>query len=319
MEGPWTRDEASASGQVFEDRICALLTEQSRGHLHVFRPLLDRGVDALLHRLSDGAYIPVQAKSRSSLKRGQVPLVVAAESVRDDLVVMIAGEIVEAGLGPMMLVVPTPDFRRLALLTTADGAPVYSMSFSLNPQSKSRWRPWMFSSDRLVETFGVPLGLPAPAIAEEVPRPRRSPLGFLGESEVVRRLAEAEQLNLFRPFPDSETVELAVRHLASGHVVGLQIKTVSVDTANPNPAVDIYISSFRPSPTTYFTVLAWIPDERRFHEECLLIPSQDLLEFVRSDGVHYKFDFQPGSKNQPRLDKYRRHLIDLCAEIESLL
>ena len=319
MEGPWTRDEASASGQVFEDRICALLTEQSRGHLHVFRPLLDRGVDALLHRLSDGAYIPVQAKSRSSLKRGQVPLVVAAESVRDDLVVMIAGEIVEAGLGPMMLVVPTPEFRRLALLTTADGAPVYSMSFSLNPQSKSRWRPWMFSSDRLVETLGVPLGLPRPAIAEEVPRPRRSPLGFLGESEVVRRLAEAEQLNLFRPFPDSETVELAVRHLASGHVVGLQIKTVSVDTANPNPAVDIYISSFRPSPTTYFTVLAWIPDERRFHEECLLIPSQDLLEFVRSDGVHYKFDFQPGSKNQPRLDKYRRHLIDLCAEIESLL
>jgi hypothetical protein len=319
MEGPWTRDEASASGQVFEDRICALLTEQSRGHLHVFRPLLDRGVDALLHRLSDGAYIPVQAKSRSSLKRGQVPLVVAAESVRDDLVVMIAGEIVEAGLGPMMLVVPTPDFRRLALLTTADGAPVYSMSFSLNPQSKSRWRPWMFSSDRLVETFGVPLGLPAPAIAEEVPRPRRSPLGFLGESEVVRRLAEAEQLNLFRPFPDSETVELAVRHLTNGHVVGVQIKTVSVDAANPNPAVDIYISSFRPAPTTYFTVLAWIPDERRFHEECLLIPSEDLLEFVRTDGVHYKFEFQPGSTNQPRLDKYRRHLTDLCAEIETLL
>ena len=100
MEGPWTRDEAGASGQVFEDRVWALLTEQSRGHLHVFRPLLDRGVDALLHRLSDGAYIAVQAKGRSSLRRGQVQLLVAAESVTDDLVVIIGGEIVDGGLGP---------------------------------------------------------------------------------------------------------------------------------------------------------------------------------------------------------------------------
>src|SRR6202171_3473016 len=61
MEGRGTRGEPTASAQVFEDRIWALLPEQSRGHLHVFRPLLDRGVDALLHRLSDGAYIPLPA------------------------------------------------------------------------------------------------------------------------------------------------------------------------------------------------------------------------------------------------------------------
>src|SRR2546426_11017983 len=100
MEGPWTRDEASASGQVFEDRVWALLMEQSRGHLHVFRPLLDRGVDALLHRLADGAYIPVQAKGRSSLRRGRVQLLVAAESVTDAHVVIVAGGGVEGGVGP---------------------------------------------------------------------------------------------------------------------------------------------------------------------------------------------------------------------------
>jgi len=319
MEGPWTRDEASASGQVFEDRICALLTEQSRGHLHVFRPLLDRGVDALLHRLSDGAYIPVQAKGRSSLRRGQVQLLVAVESVTDDFVVIIGGEIVDGGLGPKMLVVPTPDFRRLALLTTARGVPEYSMSFGRNPRSNSRWLPWLVSADRLVEKFGLPLGLPALAIAEELPQLRRGPLGFLGESEVVRQLAEAEHLNLFRPFPDLETVELAVRHLKTGHVVGLQIKTVSVDAVYPNRPVDIRTSSFRPAPTTYFTVVAWMPEERRFHEECLVFPSEVLLEFARPAGSHYKFEFQPGSKKQPRLDKYRRSLSDLCTEIESLL
>ncbi len=319
MKGPWTRKEASASGQVFEDRICALLTEQSRGNLHVFRPLLDRGVDALLHRLSDGAYVAVQAKGRSSLDEGEVKLLVAAESVTDDLVLIIGGEIVDGGLGPSMLVVPTPDFRRHALLTTANGVPEYSMSFGMKPRSNSRWLPWLVPSDRLVERFGVPLGLPAVAIAEELPRLRRGPLGFLGESEVVRQLAEAEQLNLFRPFPDSETVELAARHLKNGHVVGLQIKTVSVDAANPNRPVEIRISSFRPAPTTYFTVVAWMPLERRFHDQCLVIPSEELLEFARTDGLHYKFDFQPGSTNQPRLDKYRRALSDLCREVESLL
>src|SRR5437879_9806560 len=115
--------------------------EQSRGHLHVFRPLLDRGVDGLLHRLSDGAYFPVQAKGRSSLRKGRVQLLVAADSVTDDHVVIVAGEGGEGGGGPLMLVIPTPDFRHHALLTTADGLPVYSMSFSMQPRSKGRWRP----------------------------------------------------------------------------------------------------------------------------------------------------------------------------------
>jgi hypothetical protein len=319
MEGPWRRGEASASGQVFEDRIWALLMEQSRGHLHVFRPLLDRGVDGLLHRLSDGAYIPVQAKGRSSLRRGRVQLLVAAESMKDDDVVVVAGEIVDGGLGPILLVVPTPDFRRRALLTTANGAPEYSMSFSLKPGSKGRWVPWLVPPDRLAEKFGVPLGLPAVAVLEEVPRLQRSPLGFLGECEVIRRLAEAERLNLFRPFPDLETVEIAVRQRGSGHVVGLQIKTVSVDAVSPNRPVDIHMSSFRPAPTTYFTVVAWTPDQREFHEECLVIPSEELLQIARPAGSHYQFEFNPGSKNQPRLNRYRRSLTDLSDEIESLL
>jgi hypothetical protein len=46
LSGPWTREDASASGQVFEFTLWALLTEQSRGQLHVFLPLADRGIDA---------------------------------------------------------------------------------------------------------------------------------------------------------------------------------------------------------------------------------------------------------------------------------
>src|SRR2546428_4537444 len=201
MEGPWTRDEASASGQVFEDRVWALLMEQSRGHLHVFRPLLDRGVDALLHRLADGAYIPVQAKGRSSLRRGRVQLLVAAESVTDDHVVVIGGEIVDGGLGPRLLVVPTPDFRRLALLTTANGVPEYAMSFSMRPRSNSRWLPWLVPADLLGERLGVPPGPPAPAIAADPPPLRRGPLGCLRGKAVLPPLRRGEPLDPAVPVP----------------------------------------------------------------------------------------------------------------------
>ena len=74
MTAPWTRQEASASGQVFEFRLWALLVEQSRGGLHVFLPLADRGIDALVHRLSDGTYFRVQARGRSSLVGCEVQL-----------------------------------------------------------------------------------------------------------------------------------------------------------------------------------------------------------------------------------------------------
>src|SRR5438874_4379683 len=103
LSSPWTTDELSASGQVFEFRLWAALTEQSRGSLHVFLPLSDRGIDALVHRFSDGNYIPIQAKSRSSLDGGQVHLVVWADSLKDDDALLVSGLITEGGLGPTML------------------------------------------------------------------------------------------------------------------------------------------------------------------------------------------------------------------------
>ena len=118
MIGPWTRHETSASGQVFEFRLWAALTEQSRGQLHVFLPLADRGVDALVHRLTDGVYLEVQAKSRSTLMDGEVHLVILADSLVHDELLIVAGQLVDGGLGPMVLVIPVLDFKRLAYLST---------------------------------------------------------------------------------------------------------------------------------------------------------------------------------------------------------
>src|SRR5713101_264337 len=316
MTEGWTRAEASASGQVFEFRLWALLTEQSRGGLHVFLPLADRGGDAMVHRLSDGSYFAVQAKGRSSLVGGEVELMVWAESLAHDDVLVVSGLIVEGGLGPTVLVVPAGDFKRLADATTANGRPIYAMSFGMRPRSDSRWLPYLVPMERMVERFGL---TPVEAALEpEIGPPPmwRSDLGFLGESEVTRRLAESEKLNLFRPFPDSETAELVVRHQASGRVVGLQVKTVGIDSAHPAATVTALASSLRTSPTTYFVVLAWRRDDRRFHDECLLIPSEKLRAIAGEDSFgHIKFEWHPGSVAKGGLDPFPYRLERPCETI----
>jgi hypothetical protein len=321
MTEPWTGREASASGQVFEFRLWALLTEQSRGGLHVFLPLADRGIDALVHRLSDGVYLPVQAKTRSVLIDGEVHLVVWADSLQDDKALLVGGLITEGGLGPTMLVVSEGDFKRLANLSSANGRPVYSMGFGMKPRGRSRWLPYLVPAERLAERFGAkPM---VEAETEEIaPSPVwRSEEGFLGESEVTRLLAEDGDLDLFRCFPDLETAELVVLHLSSRRVSGLQIKTIGVDARRPAGTVSILASSFRPAPTTRFIVLGWLRDEKRFHEECLFIPSDEIPHVCEpSDRTGYlKFDWHPGSREATQLGRFRRPLSTLVAEVQSAL
>ncbi len=316
MTEPWTHEEALASGQVFEFRVWAALTEQSRGQLHVFLPLSDRGIDGLIHRLSDGAYIPVQAKGRSSTRNGELQLIVRAETVADDSVLLVSGLIVDGGLGPAMLAVPAANFRRLAELSEDQGHPIYSTAFPMSLPSHSRWQPWLLSPDRLAERFGVSAGASMPTAVEAIASYTSGDRGFLGESEVMRRLAEAEDLNLFRPFPDLETAELIVRHRMSRQVIGLQVKTVTVDSTHPHPTVGVRVSSFRPAPSTFFTVLAWLPAEDRFDEDFLMFASETLHEFALNENGHFTFHFDPLSA---KLKGYRRRLSDLLRVTEDLL
>jgi hypothetical protein len=263
--------------------------------------------------LSDGAYIPLQAKGRSTLTRkGEVHVMVLAESLADDSVVIVSGLIVDGGLGPTMLVIPIGDFRRLAESYVVWDRPIYEMAFPIKIPSHSKWEPWLVPSDRLEERFGAARGLSVEMVAEG--RFSTSNRGFLGESEVVRRLAEAEDLDLFRPFPDLETAELVVRHHMSGLVIGLQVKTVTMDTTHRRQSVHVLKSSFRPAPTTFFTVLAWLPVAGRFYEDFLMFPSERLVEFAQDDNRHFSFNFSAG-----RLKSYRRPLAELLAATEELL
>lgn len=319
LTGPWTSDEVSASGQVFEFRLWALLTEQSRGKLHVFLPLSDRGIDALVHRRTDDAYIAVQAKCRSALTDGEVHISVWADSLQDDAAILVSGLISDGGLGPTLLVIPEGEFKRLAYLTSNKGKPIYSAEFGMHPRSDSKWLPWLVPTHLLSEQFGV--SAPADQVAEPTRPEWRSDIGFLGESETMRLLAASGDLNLFRPFPDNETSELGVLHLGSRKVIGIQMKTVDITTSRMHATVHVYASSFQPSPTTYFVVLAWLRNEGRFHDECLLIPSTaiaDLCGPIDSNG-HMSFNWHPGSITNGQLDPYRKQRSTVQSAVEQRL
>jgi hypothetical protein len=218
----------------------------------------------------------------------------------------------------MVLVIDEATFRSLAVHDMVDGREYLTAAFEMHSGGTSRWAPHLVARDRLAERLGAAASLPGagePSQAGAVDRGRQ---GFLGEAEVIRRLAESEALALFRPFPDLETVEVLVQHRASGGFAGLQVKTSGWDAANLEERVYFRRSSFRGAPTTWVCVLGWDREAGRFAEDCLLVPSGDVAGLARVEGDWLVLELQPGSARHRRLDDYRVALAGLARRVEAL-
>ena len=296
------------------------LVVRSQGRLHVFLPLLDRGVDALVHRLDDECWIPVQVKGRSRLRNGSLQLTIPARSMVDPAANVIGAALEDDHLGPWLLVITERAFRRMATRSETHGIPVTAAQVSLEPGRRSRWARYVFARERLAEALiaGVKPGAVIPS------RPLRQrgrvarAVGFRGEVEVIRRLAERDDLTLYRPFPDLETAEVVVIHETTRRVLGIQVKTVGVDRRHPRDTVDIDLKSFRPSVTTWIVVVAWDREQGAFGDECLVIPSMEVDRIAEPYRGHLRFPFYPGSGRPGRLDSYRRRLDKLGAVVAEL-
>jgi hypothetical protein len=317
----WHYGRTLAAGQMAEFKVWGELIRQSLGGLHVFLPLRDLGIDGVLHRLSDGAYIPVQVKARTELTpAGQVHITVTASSLVDDAA-LVVGVLVDGDrLGPMALVVDEATFRRLAAHDVVGGREYLTSAFEMHSTGTSRWLPFLVARERLAESFG---GAAGPGIVEDedlaAAQVDRGRLGFVGEMEIVRRLAESELLNTFRPFPDLETVEVLVQHTVSRRFLGLQVKSSGWDRERLENRVYMRRTSFRPAPTTFVCVLGWDRDEELFQSDCLLIRSTEIEQFTRIEGPWLVLELQPGSQHHRRLDAYRTPLESLAQTVESIL
>ncbi|MDQ2944145.1 MAG: hypothetical protein M3R21_10820 [Candidatus Dormibacteraeota bacterium] len=317
----WHHGQTLAAGQVAEFKVWAELVRQSLGGLHVFLPLRDLGIDGVVHRLDDGEYMPVQVKGRTELTAaGQVHITVTASSLNDGQALVVATLVDGEQLGRFVLVVEEATFRELAVHNVVKGREYLTAAFQLHAGGQSRWAPYLVARERLAERFGV-VALAGAALPEEVLAVGvdRGHEGFVGEMEVVRRLADGDSLNLFRPFPDLETVEVLARHISSRRFLGLQVKTVGWDREHLENRIYVRRSSFRSSASTFICVLGWNRDLSRFEDDCLLIPSTELAGIARVEGDWMMLELEPGSVRHRRTDRYRNSLASLALTVESLL
>jgi hypothetical protein len=95
--------------------------------------------------------------------------------------------------------------------------------------------------------------------------------------------------------------------------IGIQVKTCAISEQNARGEILVARPSFAAAPTTFVVVLAWIRNERRFHESCLVIPSEVLPSIAAADEARYHFKFHPSGSNMPsRLNRYRIPLESLA-------
>lgn len=321
MDLHWHQGQTLAAGQVAEFKVWAELVRQSLGGLHIFLPLRDLGIDGVVHRLGDGSYMPVQVKGRTELTpAGQVHITVRATSMVDDHALVVATLVEGEQLGPFVLVVDEAAFKELAVHNEVGGREYLTAAFQLHAGGDSRWAPYLVARERLAERFGAaaPEGIASPEVVLTAAVDRGHE-GFLGEMEVVRRLAEADSLNLFRPFPDLETVEVLARHVSTRRFLGIQVKTVGWDKDHLENRVYVRRASFRSSPSTFICVLGWDRDAGLFEDDCLLIPSVELPDIARADGEWMELELVPGAMRHRRTDRYRKSLMSLGLTVESLL
>lgn len=302
----WPHGSQDPIGQAAEFLVWAPLITQSGGRLHVYLPLLDRGIDALIHRLEDGAYLALQVKGKTVASRTETPIAVYENHLFTPDQLVIGVHLDGDRLGPFVFVADAATLKKKAARIVDRGRGLLVVDMPLRPTAGHKWTDHLVPFEGLAARLGGVAREPLAAVEAPPPSDEDRVTGFWGELEVIRRAAMLKDCGLFRPFPDNETAEVLVRRLATGATIGIQVKTCGLKEPNGRGRIFALKSSFVAAPTTLLVALAWIAPEGRFHENCLVIPSAVLPSLTNSVGPYYKLHFHPAGSSEPsRLDPYR--------------
>jgi hypothetical protein len=320
LDAGWPHGSQDPIGQAVEFLVWAPLITQSGGGLHIFLPLLDRGLDAVIHRLNDGAYLAVQVKGKTSLHGPEAPIALYENHLFTPDQLVIGAHLDGKHLGPYVLVADAATFRKKAARMVDRGRLMLVADMPIRPIPGHSWSEDLVPVEKLAERLGATRLEPSLALGVEPVSDEDRLIGFWGEQEVIRRLAFLEDCGLFRPFPDNEVNEVLIRRLATGKTIGIQVKTSQLSEPDARRRILINRSSFVPAPSTFLVALAWMLSERRFHETCLVVPSEVIPELASIDGPNYKLQFHPaGSNRASRLDRYRLPLESLMETFDKRL
>lgn len=313
LDAAWPFGRQLAIGQATEFLVWATLIAQSGGGLHVFLPMLDRGIDGVVHRLGDGRYTALQVKGKTALHGAEAPITIYENHLFTDDQLVIGVHLDGDRLGPYALVVDAATLKKKASRIFDRGRVSLVADMPIHPIPGHKWSEDLVPIEGMAQRLGFIAPPPQEAIQGEVPSDENSLTGFWGEQEVCRRLGMLPDCGLFRPFPDNETAEVLVRRLVTGVTIGIQVKTCQLDDADARGAIFTLRSSFIAAPTTFVVALAWILPERRFHDTCLVVPSEVLPSIATIDGAYYAVHFRPaGSATPRRLDQFRVSLESLA-------
>jgi len=300
--------------------VWVALIGQSGGGLHIFLPSPDRGIDALVHRLDDGAFLALQVKAKTGFHSNEAPIAVLESHLFTDDQMVIGVQIQGGSLGDYALVADGSTFRRKAGRIIDGGRALLVADMPIRPIPGHKW------SDDLVPTLDLATRLGARLPALTLPAfPTRPPdedtvVGNWGEREVSGRLAMLDGCNVFSPFPDNETSEVVVRRLATGRTIGIQVKTAQLDEPHAYRKVLVRRANLVASPSTYLVAVAWIVPQQRFHETCLLMPMDVLPAIAGTSGPYFELHFRPDGSSEPsKVDRYRIPLEALGPEISKRL
>ena len=305
LEAYWPPGSQLSIGQAVEFLVWAPLITQSGGRLHVFLPYLDRGLDAVIHRLDDGAYLALQVKGATVLHGPEAPIAVFEERLFTPDQLVIGVHLDGDNLGPYVLVADASTFKRKAGSYVDRGRVRLVADMPVRPIPGHKWSEDLVPLGKLAERLGARAAAPTEALVPKPVSDEDRVTGLWGELEVLRRLAMLEDCGLFRPFPDNETNELLVRRLATGATRGIQIKTAQLREPHGRSRILVNRSNFVASATTLVVALGWILQERRFHETCLVIPGDVLPSIAGIDRANYRLTFRPsGSSRTSSVDRY---------------
>lgn len=306
LDTSWPHGSQDPIGQAAEFLVWAPLITQSSGGLHVFLPLLDRGLDAVVHRLADGAYLALQVKGKTTLHGPEAVIQVYEKHLFTPDQIVIGVHLDGDGLGPFALVADAATFKKKATrMVDARGRAMLVADMPIRPSPGHKWSEDLVPVNQLAARLGSGAHAPALTLRAEVSDEDRV-TGFWGELEVCRQLAMIQECGLFRPFPDNETNEILFRRLVTGKTLGIQVKTGQLAEPSSRLTIEVNKSNFVPAPTTFIVVLGWRVPEQVFHETCLVIPSEAISSVATELGALYEFHFRPTGSDRPnRIDRYR--------------
>jgi hypothetical protein len=214
----------------------------------------------------------------------------------------------------LVLVVSERIFKQLAAHDHSAGHEVYVAAFRMHP-GQTHWLPYLVPRPELAErVLGTAVAEAVARLAPDLLKPFERHdewLGFLGESEVIRRLAESPRLDLFRPFPDLEMVEVLARDNVTHNFAGLQVKAATVSGLHSEAEIHVRTATLTSDPTTWVVGLAWRKETNAFDGECLLIPAADIPKVAIDNGTAMTINFRPSSPRRTPLDPYRNPLAEL--------